>query len=649
MLPIQDGFTVCRRLRDQGVDTPILMVTARDGVGDRVRGLDTGADDYLVKPFAFDEVVARLRALTRRGRTRSLSAVLTTGALSLDQEAHQAAVAGTLLPLTATEYRLLEFLMRRAGTIVSRDQLAEHVWGGDYDPGSNLADVYVGYLRRKLAGTAAADQIRTDPGPRLHARARRAVMARPLSFRARLTLRWTIAFGLLLACANAAVYLGVRTYAERDLDANLRTLAATEIASSTDAGGVLHVHELGAEALGGGDFAGKFVQYYALDGTTVFGSALLNGARVLDAEGFAGALAGDHRVTTVHVGERRGRVVTARINDADTSYVAAVGLFTDDLDLLLSRLAWVLGGVWILGVAATAWIGFLLASRALEPIDEITTRAGRIAMGDIHVRLAPPRSDDEIGRMTRLLNQMLDRLHGVIEGNRRFAADASHELRTPLTAMAGEIDVTLKRDRTPEEYCETLRRLRRQIDGLTTLAEHLMLLARAEERPGDLAAEEVPVRELVDSACARVGPLAAARGIALASAGLDELVAYAQPGLLARAIENVVANAVQYNRDGGTVQITGFDEPTPGDAWEASRVRLEITDSGPGIPPEEWERVFDRFYRREPSRSRRTGGAGLGLALSRAIATLHGGALRVRASSDAGTTFELVLPGQRHG
>jgi DNA-binding response OmpR family regulator len=164
MLPGQDGFEVCRRLRAQGVDTPILMVTARDTVGDRVRGLDTGADDYLLKPFAFDEVVARLRALTRRGRTASLSSVLQAGPLTLDQEAHQAAVGGVAVPLTATEYRLLEYLMRRAGTIVSRDQLAEHVWGGEYDPCSNLADVYVGYLRRKLAGTPAADRIRTIRG-----------------------------------------------------------------------------------------------------------------------------------------------------------------------------------------------------------------------------------------------------------------------------------------------------------------------------------------------------------------------------------------------------------------------------------------------------------------------------------------------------
>ena len=164
MLPETDGMEVCRRLRTQGVDTPILMITARDTVGDRIRGLYTGADDYLVKPFAFDEMLARLRALTRRGRTRSLSAVLQAGAITLDLEAHQASVDGVALVLTATEYRLLEYLVRRAGTIVSRDQLAEHVWGGDYEPESNVADVYVGYLRRKLAGTRSADAIRTIRG-----------------------------------------------------------------------------------------------------------------------------------------------------------------------------------------------------------------------------------------------------------------------------------------------------------------------------------------------------------------------------------------------------------------------------------------------------------------------------------------------------
>ena len=150
LLPGMDGFSLCRRLRGDGVDTPVLMLTARDAVSDRVHGLDVGADDYLVKPFAFDELLARLRALMRRGRTSQLDASLAYGPLVMDTTTRIVNAADQRIDLSATEYRLLEYLLKHAEAIVSRDQLAEHVWGSDYDPFSNVADVYVGYLRRKL-------------------------------------------------------------------------------------------------------------------------------------------------------------------------------------------------------------------------------------------------------------------------------------------------------------------------------------------------------------------------------------------------------------------------------------------------------------------------------------------------------------------
>ncbi|MGE0460249.1 MAG: response regulator transcription factor [Vicinamibacterales bacterium] len=164
MLPGMDGFEVCRQLRARGVDTPVIVVTARDAVSDRISGLDGGADDYLVKPFAFEELLARLRALTRRGRTRHLTTTLDYGPVSVDPVAHTVTVSGTPLTLTATEYRLLEFLVRRAEAIVTRDQLAQHVWGGDYDPTSNNADVYVGYVRRKLQAVTSEPLIHTVRG-----------------------------------------------------------------------------------------------------------------------------------------------------------------------------------------------------------------------------------------------------------------------------------------------------------------------------------------------------------------------------------------------------------------------------------------------------------------------------------------------------
>ena len=150
ILPETDGFMVCRRLRARGVDTPILLLTGRYGLDDRVRGLDAGADDYLAKPFAFQELLARLRALTRRGRSRHLSAVLCYGPIELDQRDRVVKVNGNVVVMTATEFRLLEYLLLRAETPVTRDELARHVWGDATSRESNVVDVYISYLRKKL-------------------------------------------------------------------------------------------------------------------------------------------------------------------------------------------------------------------------------------------------------------------------------------------------------------------------------------------------------------------------------------------------------------------------------------------------------------------------------------------------------------------
>jgi two-component system response regulator MprA len=150
MLPGHDGFAVCRRLRTRGIDTPIMMLTGRHGLADRVRGLDAGADDYLAKPFAFEELVARLRALTRRGRTRHLDVQLSYGPITLNQHTRGVRVNDEAILLTATEFRLLEHLLRRAEGLVTRGELAGHVWGDEAAPQSNVIDVYISHLRRKL-------------------------------------------------------------------------------------------------------------------------------------------------------------------------------------------------------------------------------------------------------------------------------------------------------------------------------------------------------------------------------------------------------------------------------------------------------------------------------------------------------------------
>src|SRR4051812_19466005 len=162
-LPDMSGFDVCRRWRGRGGRTPILMLTARQGLSDRVTGLDAGADDYLAKPFAVEELLARLRALARRPPS-PLAVTLRVADLELDSATHAAVRAGRRIKLTAREYGLLEYLMRNPGRVISRGQILQHVWDDNFDPIANVVDVLVGRVRRKVDAPGLAPLIHTLRG-----------------------------------------------------------------------------------------------------------------------------------------------------------------------------------------------------------------------------------------------------------------------------------------------------------------------------------------------------------------------------------------------------------------------------------------------------------------------------------------------------
>jgi DNA-binding response OmpR family regulator len=163
MLPKVDGFAILKAARQRRVTTPVLILTARDSVADKVRGLDLGADDYLTKPFAFDEFLARVRALLRRG-TVAGTPRLQLGDLTLDPATREVWRGSRRITLTTREYALLEYFMRNPGRVLTRPMLAEHVWGLDFDPESNIVDVYVGYLRRKIDGPGEPRLLHTVRG-----------------------------------------------------------------------------------------------------------------------------------------------------------------------------------------------------------------------------------------------------------------------------------------------------------------------------------------------------------------------------------------------------------------------------------------------------------------------------------------------------
>lgn len=162
MLPVLDGFAVCRRLRAQAITTPILLVTARDALEDKIRGLDSGADDYIVKPFQVGELLARCRALLRRNSVPS--SVLRVADLTLDPASRRAVRGGKPILLSSTEYALLEYLMRNASSVLTRAQILDHVWQYDFDGHDNVLDVYISYLRNKIDRGRSVPLIHTVRG-----------------------------------------------------------------------------------------------------------------------------------------------------------------------------------------------------------------------------------------------------------------------------------------------------------------------------------------------------------------------------------------------------------------------------------------------------------------------------------------------------
>ena len=160
MMPRMDGMEVLHRMRSAGNDTPVILLTAKDSVPDRVRGLDAGADDYLVKPFSFDELLARIRVVTRK-RTGAVTNVFTIADLSVDTAAHTVTRGGRLISLSSTDFALLEYMIRNKGVVLSRESIENNLWNYDYSGGSNVVDVYISYLRRKIDSGHAVKLIQT--------------------------------------------------------------------------------------------------------------------------------------------------------------------------------------------------------------------------------------------------------------------------------------------------------------------------------------------------------------------------------------------------------------------------------------------------------------------------------------------------------
>ena len=327
-----------------------------------------------------------------------------------------------------------------------------------------------------------------------------------------------------------------------------------------------------------------------------------------------------HYREIIHSGPRGFRVVVGRDVSADRA--------------ALQNLGWQIAGsgalLWGIGLLGGWW----LAGRAIQPIDAISQTASRIAEGKLTERIDIAGTDNELTRLSQVLNDTFDRLAESVVRQREFTADASHELRTPLTVILSETSRALKRERTAEEYREIIATCGHAATRMRTLVESLLLLARQDATP-ETTREDVDVSSIAADTIKLLQPLADQQGIRLGSS-FRPARCHADPQALSIVIGNLISNAISHQPGGGEAEVRV--------RTEGQRVIIEVADRGPGISAEHLPRLFDRFYRVDPARGPARGHAGLGLAIVQAIVTNHHGSVQVESTPGKGSTFRVSLP-----
>jgi heavy metal sensor kinase len=462
------------------------------------------------------------------------------------------------------------------------------------------------------------------------------VIGRLTGTRGRLVLAAVGFFALALLIADGAVLASVGVSQSQQSDAVLRTQAQLIAANLQDVNGQI--------TLDGGDLPGETAGGIAVDAAVVSTNAVL-------AQTSNQALASSVLLRLGASAMRAGGPVWSDVVDSRNVprrvYAAPLTTGSAPTAIVVSRsvgemlaaqrstflvLVIVSVALLVIGGALSYW----LAGRALRPVRTIAGIARSIGERDLHRRVDVKVPPDELGELVDTFNTMLARLEAGFLSMGRFTADASHELRAPLALMRAQLEGALSRSRTRDEYKEVLESLQAEVEHLSRLADQLLILARADAGALVPAKEPVDVADFLYETAARWEGMASENGKRLevnapSSGRLD-----ADPALLRRVLDNLVENALRHTAADSAVVLRGY---MADGGWN-----VEVADQGPGVTPAERSRLFTRFARTDSARSRQDGGAGLGLALSAAIATAHGGTLELVANGAAGATFRLHVP-----
>ena len=457
------------------------------------------------------------------------------------------------------------------------------------------------------------------------------------SIRVRLTAWYACSLAVILTlfavCAWLAMGASVLETVDHDLRVRIGDVREFVGRESSASRSELE-HEFREQALLG--MGGGFVQVTDSDGRVLYRSARLGRDQLPSVNPAVKPSA--VAFTTAGAGRTKVRVGSQTIVANTQRFLVQVAEPLHEFDESTERFTKVLLVLGPLFLAVASFGGFWISSRALSPVDKISRDARRISLSSLSSRrLEVPAAEDELKRLTRTLNEMLDRIDTAVTRIVQFTADASHELRAPLTLIHTAAEFSLRRDRTREDLLEAMRKIERESQRTSRLVDDLLLLARADS--GDDQLELVPTDLLrsVANAADQALTLAEAKNIQVSTdIPVTPVIVNADDEALARLWLILLDNAVKYTDAGGRIQI--------GVRIAGATAEVAVSDTGVGIAAEDLPHVFDRFWRADKVRSRAMGGAGLGLAIAKWIAERHGADIAIRSEPGSGSAVVVRLP-----
>lgn len=478
------------------------------------------------------------------------------------------------------------------------------------------------------------------------------------SLRFKLTLWYVLILGILLISFSTFLYFTLSKSLHRDVDHKLRSLAefiASESTSPLSKFGFGNIDQALETSMNLKPI-GKFIQVLDESGKIGRKSDNLKNVQLpISLNALKNASKGLITYETNRsIRDTPLRIITFPVFENNhVTRIVQIASSLEEVEDALNTLFIILIITVPLALMVAILGGQFLAHKALKPVDNITQTARLITSKNLNQRINPPKVKDEMSRLIETFNEMISRLDQSFQQTKQFTSDASHELKTPLTILKGEVEVMLRKERTPQEYQQTLKSNLEEINRMSQIVEDLLFLSKADTGEIHLNKKNINLAEVITEVASQMNLLARSKNIHLFTSNHhQDIHVFADALRMRELFINLIENGIKYTEEGGSIHITLQKEYSPAthsqsvskEMEKEKFVKIIVSDTGIGIAKEDQEKIFNRFFRVDKARSREEGGSGLGLSICKWIVEAHQGKIRVESELGKGSSFIVKLP-----